>query len=64
VGRLGWGCGGQNLDYLRQDAIQIIQYIVVPEAQNLPSLRLQKRGSPLVVRNPILMLSTIEFNHE
>jgi hypothetical protein len=54
----------QGIDYCHQHSIQIIQYVVVPESQNLPPLQLQKRGASFVIPNPILMLATVQFNYQ
>nr|WP_326857302.1 hypothetical protein [Noviherbaspirillum sp.] len=55
---------GQGIVDDCQYAIEILRYIVVPETENLPALRLHECGSVFIVLNPLLMLSAVEFDNE
>jgi hypothetical protein len=46
-----------------QHTVQIIKNIIIPEAQNLPTLFLQEGSPPFVIVNLFLMLTAIDLDH-
>ena len=51
----------QRLHYLLQHGLRLLEYLVVPEAQDEKSLCFDQSVTLLVVVSPFLMLPTIEL---
>jgi hypothetical protein len=48
----------------RQDRIDVIQHIMIPEANNLVAMKLQDVGPIVILLETLRVLSSINFGHQ
>ncbi len=60
------GAGFDPAQQLRQNAVQILQYVQITETQHLQPLALQMRCAQLIPRKPggVMVLPAIELDHQ
>ncbi|MBB4641744.1 hypothetical protein HNQ99_002057 [Rhizorhapis suberifaciens] len=56
--------GSQYMQYLFQDPVRILQYIIVPEPQHGVTACLQRAGARLILGGPLRMLTAVQFDNQ
>jgi len=63
-GRVGASGFGQRILDAAYDRVDVVQDVVVPEAQDTIALRFQEFGSPVVLLGLCKMLAAVQFDNQ